>query len=113
MKKMKYLRSINESDRKKQAIGLVIRTDVKYNDVNGAPSYEGYQTYHICICYDISDAIKHIAIDIGFPKREREELENFCYIEDLESKFKKTASGNLNWSIAVDYWTGFSPPCPD
>lgn len=101
---MKYIRSINESNAKKQMMGLVIRTDVKYN---GEYDDYQYQTYHICICYDIRDAVKHIARDIGFDERKIRELNDFCYIENINSKFKNVASDDL--SIDIDYWTGFTP----
>ena len=101
---MKYIRSINESSTKKQMMGLVVRTDVKYN---GEYDDYQYQTYHICICYDIRDAVKHIARDIGFDERKIRELHDFCYIENIDSKFKNMASREC--SIDIDYWTGFSP----
>lgn len=101
---MKYIRSINESNTKKQMMGLVIRTDVKY--IGEYDDYQ-YQTYHICICYDIRDAVKHIARDIGFDESKIRELDDFCYIENINSKFKNMAS--LECSIDIDYWTGFSP----
>lgn len=85
-------------------MGLVVRTDVKYN---GEYDDYQYQTYHICICYDIRDAVKHIARDIGFDERKIRELHDFCYIENIDSKFKNMASREC--SIDIDYWTGFSP----
>lgn len=101
---MKYIRSINESNTKKQMMGLVIRTDVKYN---GEYYDSQFQTYHICICYDIRDAVKYIARDIGFDESKIRELDDFCYIENINSKFKNVASYDL--SIDIDYWTGFTP----